>query len=122
MLRSVLIVEDDDDTRETLEILLAGQFDCRSAASRDQAFQIIKAGFNPACTLMDYSMPGMSLEQFMQQVRSYSLEVVLVSAHSDMKEIGRRLGIKHLLAKPVRAEDLLAKINAVVGSGEHAAI
>ena len=122
MARSILVVEDDTDTRETLEILLAGPFNCRSASSRDQALRMIKGGYLPGCILMDYSMPGMSLEEFMEEIRPYNLELVLTSAHADAEEVARLLGIKHTLIKPIRADELLTKISTVVGSGEHAAI
>src|SRR5579862_2785151 len=118
----LLIVEDDVDTRETLAVLLAGQFDCRDAATRDGALKLIKGGFLPSCVLMDYSMPGMSLEAFMRQVKPYNLEVVLTTAHSDSDGIARRVGIKHILIKPMSPDELIGTIKMVVGSGEHAAI
>lgn len=118
---NLFIVEDDADTREMLEVLLSSYFNCRVAASRDDALEALKSGYVPACVLMDYSMPGLSLDEFMLQSKSYKLGIVLTTAHSEADDIARKFGIRCII-KPIRPDELIATIQQVIGSGERAAI
>jgi PAS domain S-box-containing protein len=65
----ILLVEDNDDSRETLETLLKtlGAI-VRSAASAEEAFAALKE-FAPHVVLSDLSMPGESGFVFIQKVR-----------------------------------------------------
>ena len=65
----ILLVEDNDDSRETLETLLKtlGAI-VRSAASAEEAFAALKE-FAPHVLLSDLSMPGESGFVFIQKVR-----------------------------------------------------
>lgn len=118
----VLIVEDDPDTRMTMEALLSDQFEVKDTASREEALAAIQMGYVPSCVLMDYCMPGMPLECFMQESKNYHLEVLLITAHPDGQQIAGAFGIKHVLFKPVRPDELPAAVKEVIIHGEHATL
>jgi DNA-binding NtrC family response regulator len=118
----VLIVEDDPDTRITMEALLSDQFEVKDTASREEALAALQMGYVPSCVLMDYCMPGMPLECFLQESKIYNLELLLITAHSNARQIAEKFGIKHVLIKPVRPDELPAAVKEVIAHGEHATL
>jgi CheY-like chemotaxis protein len=117
MRRSILIVEDHEDTLMALEtILVCSKFTCKGVMSRDEAQNVLSAGYEPACVIMDYYMPGMGLGEFLDQTAQLNLQVVLTTAAKDASEVAQRFGIKHVLAKPIDGEKLIGLITQIMGS------
>ena len=113
--KNVLIVEDDEETREVFGHLLSS-FHSKSAASRDEALEIINSGFSPSCILMDYMMPGMSLPEFLEQAKQFKSQVVLTTAYTDAKTAADFAGVACSLQKPVPAQILIRVVEQVAGS------
>ena len=112
----ILIVEDDTDTRELLSLVLSPSFDCKTVSSRDAALIAIKSGFVPACILMDYTMPGLSLEDFLSEAKSWGLEVILMTGHDeDTVSISALPGISSSLQKPFPPGIILRAVERMVG-------
>jgi DNA-binding NtrC family response regulator len=119
----VLLIEDNEDTLDTLEILLESSgFECRRATSRDKALEILKSGFLPGCVLMDYMMPGMSLTRFLSEAADMNLKIMLVSAHSDIHRLSKRFGIRHFIQKPIDPDELIHAVKTTIESGQHSAV
>jgi CheY-like chemotaxis protein len=106
--RKILIVENDEDTAEMLPLLLS-TFQCVSVSSRDEALELIKAGLAPACVLMDYMMPGMTLADFLQETERFNLKILLMTGHDDALTIAQLPGISGSLQKPI-APDLIVQV------------
>jgi CheY-like chemotaxis protein len=79
----ILIVDDYADTVEVIAVVLSPSFQCKTVGSREEALSEIKAGFLPACVLMDYMMPGMSLENILRKSKPWGLNVVLMTGHDE---------------------------------------
>jgi DNA-binding NtrC family response regulator len=120
-LPSVLIIEDDDSTRSILILVLSLQFDCMGVGSRDAALELLRAGYRPACVLMDYCMPGLSLEDFLEQTRQFNLEVILISALAQAEPVARALGLQYFLRKPVTPDEILDSVKQAISSAKHVA-
>jgi CheY-like chemotaxis protein len=110
---SILIVEDDDDTREALSQLLRGQgHHVLDAAHGVEALNLLR-WVRPALIITDLSMPVMTgwqlLERLAADPRLSKIPVIVLSADSASPQ-------KDLcfLQKPVPAAVLLAEINARV--------
>ena len=119
---SVLMIDDDPDTLEALSIALSTDFKCTTFSSRDEALKHIQSGYRPACIVTDFSMPGMSLDEFWKALLPARFPFVIATAHSNAAEAAKQLGIKRLLMKPLQPDELIAAINMAIGSGEHFAI
>jgi signal transduction histidine kinase/ActR/RegA family two-component response regulator len=114
----ILLVEDNDDSRETLENLLVtlGAV-VRSAASADQAFTLLK-DFAPHVILSDLSMPGESGFAFIQRMRRSEngtkrrVPAIAVSAFTNIETQHTAFdsGFDAHVAKPVNLVELAEEI------------
>lgn len=118
----VLVVEDDDVTRELLEarLVLAGHW-VRVASSVAEATTVLRRIGIPDVLVSDMFMPGGSGLALVESVRDgegAALPVIFLSGRAlpgDV-EAGRALGATYL-TKPVAAADLLASVEAAVAAG-----
>jgi CheY-like chemotaxis protein/two-component sensor histidine kinase len=114
----ILLVEDNDDSRETLETLLKtlGAV-VRSAASADEAFLVLHE-FVPNIVLSDLSMPGDSGFVFIQKIRHLEngtdqrVPAIAVSAFTNIQTQHRAFisGFDAHVAKPVNVVELADEI------------
>ena len=110
---AILVVEDDDDTREALCILLAGEnYEVLRAKNGLEALQILSR-IRPALIIMDLSMPVMNgwhlLQFFHDEKLLPSVPVIVLSADDKLDDRDVRF-----MQKPVRAESLLEEIDALL--------
>lgn len=103
----ILIVDDDDIIRETLNELLSATYSCKTAETAEQALvQLESETFEVVLT--DISMPGLSgLELLRHVLRLYpQTPVILVSGLSDQQHAEglMKLGAFDYLLKPFRIE------------------
>jgi CheY-like chemotaxis protein len=111
----LLVVEDDDLTREMLTLLLEGEgYTVEPACDGRDALQRLRHDPRPDCILLDLAMPRMDGRQFrawQQQVPGLaSVPVVVVSAEPRAAEEAALLGAEDYLRKPVSTEELLAAV------------
>jgi CheY-like chemotaxis protein len=111
---SVMIVEDDRDTREMLGRFLELEgFDVRTAANGQLAFDALQANEEPCVIILDLMMPVMNGWQFRErQVRDprfSRIPVVVVTAAGPREEIPS-ITADGWLSKPVDFDRLLATI------------
>src|SRR5260221_2389837 len=79
---NILIVEDDLDTAQSLVITLAAAgYGVRAVESRDAAVAILDR-YIYQVVIMDYFMPGMSIDEFMKitMPRHTRMEIVITTA------------------------------------------
>jgi len=110
----VLYVEDDDETREELEMVLRGWFkNFYCAANGDEGLKLYKQ-YNPDIVISDIQMPKMNGLSMAADIRSInkSQEIIILSAYNDVEYLFRalELGIQHYITKPVSVERLLDKL------------
>lgn len=110
---SVLLIEDDDDTRENLQLLLELKgFRVRAAANGREGLRVLDEGEATCLILLDWMMPIMNGREFLDSVRSHprhsGIPVVVVTAHSGLDPA---IPSRHL-KKPVEMEDLVREVSA----------
>jgi signal transduction histidine kinase/CheY-like chemotaxis protein len=114
----VLLVEDNDDSRETLEnLLITLGAVVRSAASADQAFTLLRE-FAPHVVLSDLSMPGESGFAFIERMRQSEngtqrrVPAIAVSAFTNIETQHTAFdsGFDAHVAKPVNVVELAEEI------------
>ena len=104
---TVLVVEDDVDTRSALsEYLQYEGFDVAAASSAAEAIHLLAEITSPCAMLIDLTMPGITGEELVQylggQHRLASIPVAIVSASPERAPAGFRV-----FAKPIDVEALV---------------
>jgi CheY-like chemotaxis protein len=108
----VLVVEDDDDVREALLLLLGAEGVLAVGATHGRdAIDRIKGGFHPSLILLDLMMPVMDGERFLKvrilDPELASIPVVVVSAMQRMRVDPVELRIDKMISKPVNPSRVL---------------
>jgi DNA-binding response OmpR family regulator len=109
---SVLVADDDYDLRDALgEILGEYGFDVLQAHDGREALAIVEQRA-PSLVLLDLTMPRMSGWELLAELdrRADPIPVLVFSANEVRVPVGRAF-----LAKPFRVEQLLERIDAMLG-------
>jgi CheY-like chemotaxis protein len=113
--KRILVVEDDDFTRETMTMLLAIEgFTVTAAANGQEALDKLRAAAPPDLILLDLMMPVKDGWQFRREQAQdpalASIPVVVVSAAGDVGQKAASIGAAGYLQKPVEPGVLLATV------------
>jgi CheY-like chemotaxis protein len=107
----VLLVDDDERTREAVAQLLRGQgYAVCGAADGHEALEVLRRAPLPDCILLDLVMPRLDGRLFMirqkQHPRWSTIPVVLLSGCQRVAEEAALLGAADYLHKPVEPDAL----------------
>ncbi len=110
----ILVVDDDDDIRETVRALLEAE-GYRVRTAENGADALAKLEERPSdVVLLDVRMPVMDGTELRRRLLgSASLRdvpIVFMSAYADLDEIARDLQVEQRLCKPFDLEDLHAAV------------
>jgi len=110
----VLVVEDNDDVRELAEqVLEMDGHAVQSAASGEQALELLRQGIRVDLLFTDVIMPGgMNGLELVEHARALrpGVPVLVTTGYMDELPQGGRGGGLDILAKPYRQEDLLQRV------------
>ena len=116
---SILIVDDDVDTREIMTVILRGAgAETRDVNSADEAIAEYKRAM-PHIIISDIGMPGKDGIALIKEIRSLEngqVPAIAVTAFAHDEDTRRSLesGYQHHMAKPVDPDLLLAMIRIVI--------
>lgn len=120
MATKVLVVDDEEDYRLIMkDVLGSAGFDLRMANDGDEGLKAL-AGYKPDVILLDWMMPQMDGEAFVQKLRTTEgmkdvpVIMLTVMQTSDDELEALHFGVDDFIVKPFQAEDLLARIRAVL--------
>ena len=110
--RSILVVDDDDDVREVLTLLLASAgYSVEGAADGVEAWDKMTHLGAPGLVLLDLRMPRMSGGELLQRMRQQPgfshTAVVVVSGDSEGMQRSEAPPVVAWLRKPVELPDLM---------------
>jgi putative two-component system response regulator len=115
---TILVVEDHDILRDSLQILLEIEgYTVLTASHGLEGLRHMEKA-DPDLILSDISMPEMDGYAFCEAVRSrpggLAIPFIFLTAHSDRNEVfaSKRLGVEDYLIKPVDRVDLLTAIHS----------
>lgn len=111
-IRSVVLVEDDVDNRESIsEALEAEGFRVHALATADEAVKLLDSPGCPPLILLDLRMPRMSGRELLAAVAlrpdRERFRVILISADSEAHALASRPRVVEVLRKPFALERLL---------------
>jgi CheY-like chemotaxis protein len=114
MLKTILVVEDDDTMRELLRLhLTTAGYAVRVAANGIEAGHAV-LGITPDLIITDVRMPHMSgfelVEALRQDPAMREIPVIFLTIEGDSYDRGASLGALEYLNKPIRVEVLLQKV------------
>lgn len=116
---SILLVDDDEDVRESIGDALEEEgYRVTSASNGKEALRLLRDDkVRPDVILLDIMMPEMDGWAFRAEQRRdpalASIPVVVFTAHGSPKDIAQRLQAVGFLRKPLRLEELLSTIGRV---------
>jgi CheY-like chemotaxis protein len=115
----ILVVEDDDDIRETLrELLIAEGYEVDAAKDGTDAFGWLEGGQHATLILLDMMMPGMDGEAFLTALRRRpelaGVHVVVISGNAKARDRAQALAAEDCLVKPFELDDLLGMVHRYV--------
>ncbi|MBN1815539.1 MAG: response regulator transcription factor [Anaerolineae bacterium] len=117
-IQHILVVDDDPKIRRLVELKLdhAG-FEVRTAASGDEALDVIAQHGLPHLAIVDIMMPGLNGFEFCEAVQEFSdLPVIMLTAvdDEDMVIQGIERFAEDYIIKPFSPRELLARVQRVL--------
>jgi CheY-like chemotaxis protein len=112
----VLVVDDNDDARETLgRALEASGFTVHTAWSGEDALRHFRQGFRPCTVVLDLRMPGMDGWELWDRMRLdqalSQIPVIMVSGYPEEERLARERAVPEFFVKPAPVAALAAAIN-----------
>jgi DNA-binding response OmpR family regulator len=113
----VLVVEDDDNIRQGLCLILSDEgYEAIEASNGEKALYIFNK-VNPELVCLDIMMPGLSGYEVCKQIRKINENVPIIFLSAKAEEIdkvlGLELGADDYITKPFGAKEVIARIRAV---------
>jgi CheY-like chemotaxis protein len=114
---TVLVVEDDKDSREMLcEYLRRNGYNAAEAADGQEALGQLDEVRNLCLILLDVMMPGMNGWQFRAQQRAHNrfgdVPVVILTAHPPSSLESSAVGVDRVLTKPIDLVEILKVVQS----------
>jgi CheY-like chemotaxis protein len=118
--KQILVVEDDQYIRESLQELLESEgYSVACASNGQEALDHLSTKKSPGLIFLDLMMPIKDGFQFRQEMRVNPLwvdiPIVIMSADGQIKEKFLRMGVKSYLKKPVDIDVIIDLANRFAG-------
>jgi two-component system, chemotaxis family, chemotaxis protein CheY len=115
--RTVMIVDDDVDMRDSLTFVLEAEgYRVSTAGDGLEAMDLLHRDPSPDLILLDWMMPRCDGAQFralqLQEPALAEIPVVLLTADIHIHDKQDSLGVEGFLSKPVQLDDLLAAVES----------
>ena len=115
--QKILIVDDDENIAELISLYLIKEcYDVQIASDGDEAISMFKS-FEPSLVLLDIMLPGKDGYQVCREIRMMSdTPVIMLSAKGETfdKVLGLELGADDYIMKPFEAQEMVARVKAVL--------
>lgn len=118
--RSVLIVEDDDDIRESLcDAFRSLDMDVYEARNGKFALELLESIDESCVIVLDLRMPELDGVSFLSELQTRGggevrYRVIVASADTNARSRVERFGVIPVLAKPYGVEDLLGLVTGAI--------
>lgn len=116
MNRTVFILDDEADVRETLRtILVSGGYNAICFADQTALLEATRRRC-PLVILLDVDLPGRSGVEILKDLVPYSVPVIMISDHSDIPTVVAAIkdGALDFIQKPLKRGDILDRLEQIV--------
>ncbi len=113
----IIVVDDEPDITDMLDTMLRLRgWTVKRASNRREALQMVREDPEIHMILLDYNMPGMRAEDFIEQIRHLNPKpkIVLLTAAHKVEDRAKQLDLDYFLAKPFEADDIYKKISECI--------
>jgi CheY-like chemotaxis protein len=121
--RTILVVDDFDDVREMLRILLESEYFCvLEASTGTEALKILRTT-QPDVILMDLALPGFDGFETIRRIRKIdgfqNTPIIILTAYSgpSVFEAARRAGTDFFMTKPIDFDELAVLLEQIFEEG-----
>jgi two-component system response regulator (stage 0 sporulation protein F) len=107
--RRVLVVDDDDDLRTSIAMVLEDEgWEVREARHGAEALELLRK-WHPSVMMLDWRMPVMDGGEVLERLDGHPRRprIVLVTASAHVRELAEKYRLPFHVAKPFGVEDLL---------------
>jgi CheY-like chemotaxis protein len=118
MSKTILVVDDEPVVVEIAKRKLEERgYEVHTAGDGEEALAVLKVKI-PDLIILDIQMPKMNGYTFMMEKSKtpeyVKIPVIVLTAYNEMEPLFKRHGVKGYLLKPLKLQDLLDKVAAVV--------
>jgi CheY-like chemotaxis protein len=123
--KTLLIVDDDEDIVDTVRMVLSRRgWQVEAAADGAVGLERLRSGLRPKVVLLDLMMPGINGWQFCDALRAEPelshIPVVIISGAGDVGEKARSVGAVGHLRKPFELTELYEAVESATSAGSEA--
>lgn len=118
----ILVVEDEEDLRRMLGVILGTVGEVTTAVDGMDAYVRLTGGFLPDVIVTDLMMPrmdGLTLAAKLRASPTLSrVPLVMLTAKTSARDViaGINAGARHYVTKPFKTEELVGKVRKALGS------
>ena len=123
-MNTILVVEDNDDIRRMLRILLEfEEFHVIEAATGGEALEFVRNG-RPDVILMDLALPGVDGLETIRRIRKIdrfqNTPIIVLTAYTGQSiyETAVRAGTNYFMSKPIDFDELATLVQQVLIDGD----
>ena len=117
MAKKVLVVDDEEDIRETIALFLKKNgYEVRTAVNGDDCLEKVREE-KPDMILLDIMMPGTPVIEVVRQLPNEKIVfcTVVRTSDSEREKLLTQKNILGFIQKPFDIDDLLAKVKETIG-------
>jgi CheY-like chemotaxis protein len=115
----VVVIDDDDDLRETFAAILEiNGYRAHTAPDGEAGLALVNE-LEPMCVLLDFAMPGMNGAKVAAKLRANRPELVIIAItgfDEDAERLLEDAGVDFVLTKPVSTQDLARFLPRITAS------
>jgi two-component system response regulator MprA len=115
--KPILVVEDNDDLRQAMRVLLQLEgYTVFTATDGQEALAALRSGLDPCLLILDLTMPSMNGYDFrqeqLQDERLARIPTIVCSGDGQVADKAHALGAAGFYKKPIEIEEFLQLVSA----------
>jgi len=115
--KPILVVEDNDDVRQALRVLLQLEgYTVFTANDGEEALATLRGGLDPCLVILDLAMPSMDGYDFrarqLQDERLARIPTIVCSGDGRVADKAHALGVVGFYKKPIEIDEFLQLVSA----------